>query len=357
MLSDDDVFSVEGDLYCWRDVILSAVRSGAWRDVERRARQGAACSHHAEATRGVLPSTAVDAASREFRYAHDLVTAHSMEEWLARRGLTAQEWTGYLRRDLYQRQWAAQPEDLAARYPIPDDEAATLAFVDAKCSFALETWARALAARAAAHTAVMSTSYKNGGTATAPSADTEPESLPPALPVRALGTDDSARLSAAAGRLRKVEASVAAFRTSVVTEPALRSYVSARQLDWVRFGCRIMSFPDEGMAAEAALLLREDGEGFTAVYQVAHTVPKGAHFFLDDVDDTLRDFFLGSRVGDVIGPVRRDGAYVLYQVDEKVLPVVGDPHVRCRAEAGVLAAALEQQCDRRVTWLGAEVRR
>ena len=133
----------------------------------------------------------------------------------------------------------------------------------------------------------------------------------------------------------------------------MQDYLSSRQLDWVRFDCRVMAFPDRGMAAEAALLLREDGERFTSVYQVAHTAPRAAQFFLDQIDVSVRGYFLGSRSGDLIGPVRMDDEYVLYEVEERVVPTLRDAAVRRRAEDGVLRDALDQQIERRVRWTAA----
>jgi len=96
--------------------------------------------------------------------------------------------------------------------------------------------------------------------------------------------------------------------------------------------------------------LREDGERFTGVYQVAHTEPRAAQFFLDQIADSMRDHFLGSRPGDLIGPMHVDDEFVLYQVEEKVLPTIRDDDVRRRAEDGLVSTALDQQFERHVDW-------
>jgi hypothetical protein len=348
MLPDALVFSVEGEPYCWRDVILSAVQRGDWQAAERRARQGAACARQAEATGIVVPASALDALARDFRYAHDLVTAQSMEEWLQRHELSVQDWTGYLRRDLLRARASADLDAWVARYPISDEEAARLTLIDAACSPDLEAWARALAERAAAHAFVVANA-KNAGTVPTRA----PIERAPTLddyPLSVLWPADSAKLQATALRLAKLEESLDGFRAALLTERAVQDYVTTRQLDWVRFDCRVMAFPDEGMAAEAALLMREDGEGFTGVYQVAHAEPRTAQFFLDQIADSMRDHFLGSRPGDLIGPVHVDDEYVLYQVEEKVLPTIRDADVRRRAEDGVLSRALDHQFERRVRW-------
>ena len=99
-----------------------------------------------------------------------------------------------------------------------------------------------------------------------------------------------------------------------------------------------------------ALLLRDDGEGFTSVYSAAHTLPRAESFFLDQVDAGLRGSFLGARTGDLVGPMRVHGEHVLYLIEAKTLPTAQDPEVLRRAEEGVLEQALERQTAGRVRW-------
>lgn len=344
MLADALVFSVEGEPYCWRDVILSAVQRGDWAAVERRTREGAACLQHAEATGSARPAGMLEAAGREFRYAHDLVTAQSMEEWLQHHDLTVADWTGYLRRDLQRAGVTAGLDELVARYPISDEAAVRLTLIEAMCSSALDEWASALAERAAAHAFVRASASTAVGDGNAPLEQLDTR------PLTVLWGDDPATLQAAVQRLGRLDESLNRFRATLLTERAVHDYVSSRQLDWIRFECRVMAFPNEGMAAEAALLLREDGEGFTGVYQAAHAVPRATEFFLDEIEDSVRDHFMGSRPGDLIGPVRVHDEFVLYQVEQKVLPTIRDADVRRRAEEGVLNTELDRQVERRVTW-------
>ncbi len=344
MLADGVVYSVEGETYRWRDVILSAVRRGDWHAVEARARIGAAAVRHADATGTTLPSGTLDAAAREFRYARDLVTAQSMEEWLERREIQVHEWTAYLRRELQRTRVVTDADALVSRYPVADAEAIRLTMVHAACGPDLDAWARTLARQSAARASLATVPPS---LVSAP-ADDQLHHLSP-LPASVIGHDVDA-LRASAHRLDAIEESVRVFRAATLTDRAVQDLVNGRQLDWVRFDCRVLAFPREEMAAEAALLLRDDGEGFTGVYQAAHTEPRTERFFLDQVDESLRDHFLGSRPGDLIGPVHVDAEFVLYQVEEKVLPTIRDHDVRHRAECAVLDLALDQQVERHVVW-------
>lgn len=343
MLAEEIVFSMEEEPYRWRDVILAAVRRGDWHVAEQRTREGAAATNHAETTSDPLPGDAVDEAGREFRYDRDLVTAQSMEEWLAKRDLSVTDWAGHLERQLERKRWSDQLDELVARYPLADDEAARLTLIDVTCSGELRKWAQTLAAHAAVHSRM----------APATEATLERSSITPSREVAAVAAllDLSGEeVLETTRRLEHIEDSFDRFRAAQLTDRALQDFVGQRQLDWVRFDCRMMSFPEESMAAEAAMMLREDDEGFTGVYSVAHAQPKTAKFFLDEVEGPLRERFLGARAGDLLGPVRVNDEYHLYQIEEKLLPTATDPEVRRRAEEGVLKVALARQTNDKVRW-------
>jgi hypothetical protein len=337
MLCDELVFSVDAEDYAWRDVVVAAVRWGNWTVVERRTREGHAATRHAESSGQPLQPGVLETASREYRYARELITAHSMEQWLLRHCVSAKDWTAHLRRDLNRARWPHQLDALVDQHPLSDEDAARLTLAEAILSGELEEWAKELAARVAAVQSVGRVPPTS-----------EPLDFPASI-TQALG-GGSAAIGNAARRLQQIDEAFERFRAAQITEPALNEYLTARQLDWVRFDCRTMAFPERDMAAEAALLLREDGERFTGVYTIAHTTPSASRIYYDHIDGSLRDQFLAARTGDLVGPARVNDEYVLYLIQEKVLPTVRDPEVRRRAEEGVLKHALSQQLDRRVRW-------
>ena len=131
----------------------------------------------------------------------------------------------------------------------------------------------------------------------------------------------------------------------------METFVAARQLEWIRFDCRVMAFPKEDMAAEAALLLREDGEGFTGVYPRRTPSRRRRAFCFDHHRaDAARP--IPRRAGAAIssGPMRAGDEYVLYLIEQKVLPTSRDPEIRRLAEDGVLGHVLKQQLDHHVEW-------
>lgn len=343
MLADDVVFSMEEEPYRWRDVILAAVRRGDWHAAERRTREGAAATSYAEASGDPLPSDALDEAGREFRYDRDLVTAQGMEEWLAKRNLAVNDWADHLERQLQRARFADQLDALVAHYPLPSDEAARLTLIDASCTGELRKWAQTLASHAAVHSRM--------APATEATLERSEHPTPWSLDAVAalLGLDEETVLQTTR-RLEHIEDTFERFRVAQLTDRALQDFIGQRQLDWMRFDCRVMAFPEESMAAEAALMLREDDEGFTGVYSVAHAEPRTARFFLDQVEGPLRERFLGASAGDLLGPVRQGDEYLIYEIAQKHLPNAKDPEVRQRAEEGVLKSALSRKADTSVRW-------
>jgi hypothetical protein len=349
MLFDEVVFTVEGESYRWRDVVFAAVRRGEWRAIARRVREGMACQRATEGSANALPAGVLDAAGREFRYARDLVTALSMEEWLTRWGITARDWTSYLRRAALRELFATELREMVKSHPVSDEDIAPHLMAEAICSGELERIARDLAGRAAgAAAAPEDDSSATNGNGSRPTTRVFVGSHEEAANVLNVDFADVMDLTA---RFDRLEARFSRFRLASVSDRAVHDWLSGRKLDWVRFDCRVMAFANREMASEAAAMLRDDGEGFTSVYVAAHAEPREELFFLDQMDPAIRDHFLSARAGDLVGPVRVNGEYALYLVREKILPSAHDPEVRRRAEEGVLHHALEQQLSHRVQWL------
>lgn len=341
MLADELVFSIDGVGHRWGEVIVAAWRWGEWEPVERKARHGNACVRAAQADGILLPPGMLESAGHEFRYARELVTAHSMEQWFAQTGISAKDWTGHLRRELHRTRHEPPPslDVLAEQYPLDDFGAARLAIVDAICAGDADRWAQSLAARiAAARGAAIHDGPEHN----------ESDDAPPPL-AEVIGWEAGA-WAAAVQRIRALDCAFEQFRVVQLTDHAVENYIASRQLEWIRFDCRIMAFPNADMAAEAALLLREDGEGFTGVYRAAHTEPTATRMYFNDIEPALRDHFLGVQAGDLVGPMRSGDEHVLYLIEDKTLPTPRDPEIRRLAEDGVLGLALKQHLDHHVEW-------
>jgi hypothetical protein len=89
------------------------------------------------------------------------------------------------------------------------------------------------------------------------------------------------------------------------------------------------------MAAEAALRVREDGDTLAGVARDVGCPHEAWSGFLETADAGLRGRLLGAREGELLGPLREDGGFVLLHVLSRRAPESGDAAVRAHAEERV----------------------
>ena len=331
------VFSVDGEEYRWEDVLLAAHAWGRWAKLESRAAEGVACARRVEVEGDPLSADDVSSGATAFRYERDLLSGDEMETWLERWGLDLDRWMAFVRRSLLREHWSADLEETVSRFHAPAGEVREAVWVDAICSGALAGYSRALAARAAAHSAL------DG-------------SVGPDLE-QAPGTDTGAELGVPPERAResrtrtaRLDGSFRRFREQAVTPGALERLVSAREMDWLLVKCRSLALADEGMAREAALCVRDDGMSLEAVAAQAGAAVDDVGVYLADIGPPLQDMLVSAGEGELLGPVPTDEGFLLVALEAKTRPSVADPAVRQRAEREVMKRAVEQEVINRVRW-------
>ena len=223
---------------------------------------------------------------------------------------------GYIRRTVLRQRWADDLPDLMAEHPVDVADLEEAMRVDLLCSGTHRILAEELALEAAAAAAL----------ASPPSPSSQPDRL-------------------AALRDRAV-----LFREHAVAPETLAREVASNQMEWIRVDCQAVAFGEEGQAREAALLLREDELDIEEVAGEADVPIEDVVLYLDELDTEQHSRFLGAAVGDVIGPVKSDEAYMIYQVVAKVMPTVNDPEIVRRAREGILARVLASEVNKRVRW-------
>jgi hypothetical protein len=226
-----------------------------------------------------------------FRYARDLLAADDMRAWLVRWHVSEDEWRCYLARGL-----RLEP------------------LVEAVCSGELERLTRTLAERAAV--------WEGSGPAT--------------------------WNGAGAAQWAALEAHFAAWCEAAITPAAVERVLSAHRLDWTRVRCRLLRTPDAGVAAEAALCVREDGRDLAGVAAAAELDVADERLYLSDT--ALGPRLTGAHVGELVGPVAVGSEHVLALVTEREPPSLEDPDTRARAREAVVNRAVDTELLRRVRW-------
>ena len=259
----------------------------------------------------------VQAATKAFRYEHNLISADELAGWLSRWRLTSSEWLQSVRRSLLRAKWADEIEQVLAEHPVQVEDVAALLWIEGACSGVLERVARKLAGRAAAAAATGEL-------------DTEGEMRP--------------------GHIRALEEAFARFKRDETSDDVVEDEVERNRLEWVRIDAEVLAFAGEDVAREAALCVR-DGMTFDEVAGQAGVDPQRVRRYLEEIEPELQPHLLSATEGSLVGPVMVGERFLLLRIEAKQVPTSEDADVRRRAEQALLRRAVEREVAQRVSWL------
>lgn len=312
------MFTVNDTEFGWEEIAAAAEVWGEWQPFFEQTRQSLACLMLAAET-GQKPAGAeTREAATAFRYAHNLISADETQTWLNAWGMTVDDWMNYLRGQLLRERWANRLNEIAAASPVSDEEVAEVVKKHAVCSDKFAEWALKLAGRAAV-------AAKSGS---APSPDESPREL-----------------------IERIEAGFDAERRLAVTPTQLEAKIADHRLDWIRFDCRYVWFPEERIAREAACCVTEDGLTLDEVAYDARSVVQQWDFYLDEIEASARPHFLAARAGEWLGPMKVMEGFPLFAVVNKRMPAESDPQIRQRAEQAIINSLIEKEMNDRVRWM------
>ena len=315
VLAGRSLFTVAGRTYAWEDVLLAAELRGDLGELERQTRQGLACLHRLEVEPDALPAETFRAAATVFRYEHNLLAAEELEAWLDARGLSTADWNGYLRRSLLRERWADDLEQVAAGFPVGEDEVEASLRAEAVCSGFLRRAAERLAEDAA-------------------------------LAATDGAEDIGDRAALIATLIREADAA----RGRAPSLPEVEHEIAAHGLDWIRIEAETLELTDGEAAREAALCIRVDGRTLADVADECGLPANVLVLYLADAEPELRTALISASPGELIGPIERGAGHVLLQIHGKTEPNADDPEVERRAAAVLTARAIERELRDRVLW-------
>jgi hypothetical protein len=140
------------------------------------------------------------------------------------------------------------------------------------------------------------------------------------------------------------------FRELVVTPESIAARVRSQQAEWTRVTCRILTVATEDVAREALVSIQEDGAEMDEVAADANGKLMEGTFFMEELDQGVRDRLLPAQKGEMVGPLQVEGGHAVVSVLGKVLATPADDVIRSRAEASLLESAVAREIDSRVTW-------
>ena len=315
------MFIVNGAEFGWDEIVAAAQVWGEWRPFVEKTRQSLACLQLA-AKSGQSPAGAeTRETATAFRYAHNLISAEETQTWLSQWGMSVEDWMNCLRGRLLRERWANRLNEIAAANSVSDEEVAEVIRNYAVCDDKLIEWARKLAGRAAV-----------------------------AIGAAGSGSFDSTGLSPRK-MVERVEAGFDTRRRLAVTPNSLEACIARRRLDWIRFDCRYIWFPEERIAREAALCVAEDGLTLDEVAYDARCIVQQWSFYLDEIEADARPHFLAARAGEWLGPIKMLEGFPLFSILDKQAPATSDQRIRERAEKSIINSLIEKEMNGRVKWV------
>ena len=355
-LAGRSLFTIGNRSYVWEDLVAAACLWGDWAALEARVRDGLICLARLDDLddddEDALSEEEVETAAAEFRYARDLVAADDLEGWLEQRGLTIDGWLDFIRCSLLLTRWADDLEEIREEYEADDDEVTEAMVCEAVCSGVAGRLVERLAGRAAIHARATEEAAAAGGApddgaAAALAAEVPEDQLERFLP----------ELSPQARRERvtavaRLEAAWRRFAALVAAPDALRGLIASRRLEWVRVATVSVVAPDEDVAKEIVLCVKEDCRPIDEVAAEAGLSADATELWLEDVEEALRDALIGAQAGEVLGPLAWKEGHLVLTVGDKRMPSADDAAVRARAEHALLARTVEREMANRVTWHG-----
>jgi hypothetical protein len=344
------VFTVAGKDYTWRDAMIAARIRGEWDPFEADILRGISRVKRANESGDPISRAEVEAAARQFRYDHNLITAQETTSWLNEWGLGLDEWNEYFHRALLRQRW---PEELAEAAPASPESKADierLILVEGVCSGRLREWAVKLAGRAAVADRLARQSPEVFDSLDKRAAEIVASRALDVKVSRAIGETGEA-LAQKVADLARLEAAFDHFQSGLATPKAIRERIAANYLDWIRFDISMVTFADEAAASEAALCVREDGLSLAEVAEDAQRPISHEVVYLDQAEAALKGHLLGAQKEAIVGPVKRGDGFALFWLADKQMPSEEDPQIRERAEEAILKAAVNHEINNRVLWI------
>lgn len=306
------VFKAAGREYSVADILGATAWRGEFAAFSDSFARRLAAAAAAEAA-GLAPDpSAVEAATADFRYARDLVSADECERWLAQRGLTFSDLNSSVTRRL---QAGLAHEADPTETPPPDPVQLR---TEALLADEFSGWARELAWRVALAL--------------------EENCLPPAAsPSESVWAVLEQRHAAALARL---------------AEPARRKReLGAQRLALLQTELALAEFGEESAAREAFLCVREDGETLAAVAAAHGFSSRTMTAFLSDLPPEWQQALLGAAPGDVLPPEVGSSGALVVQLVRRREPSIEEQAVTERLDAVVRRHYFGELETRHIRWL------
>ena len=332
-----EAFSFGDERHDVADLVLAGIITNEWQLLTMDVARGCAL----ETARDERPSgDELNNALREFRYAHRLIAAADLIEWLIERSLQLQDLQGVL-----QRRWLRGHCHEELVEPVSGARLASCIWAESLVAGTLQRssdtliawhagsgWAAIEAAYSA--TAAMLTETRGAERITSLAIDDAASGL------GSLGVAD---ISQRVRRLMLLQAGYHRFSSHAIAANAVDTRLAQHRLDWTVVEGIELSFMLEGAARETRMHVCFDGRTLSEVAEMLGTQTVERRLEIGAAPADISAALLAARQGDLLGPWLDDGCWRVLQLLDKSEPgSAADETLRSRARQELLREMVER---------------
>lgn len=338
------LFAVDDRVYTGKEALIAAHLSGDLATLRGEVAARLSLWHQRD------PETSPDeqraeAAAEEFRHERNLLTGEDMEEWLAKREVTFDEWMDAFRRAaLSDSLTDDQSNAITNAGPVSDEEIDRHLYIDALVSGSTGRWIQTLA-RNIALAAELSGDLNEiapGEHGDEGDHDVERPAVDGGL--EGIADHEIAQMATLSRRAEQV-------RQSAISPELIEKKIESHGLDWIRFRWIAVVSNDEAVAREVVLCVREDGTSIETVARQADIEPEESEGFFCEIEESLRAHFISAHKDELIGPMQFEDSWLVIQVLDREMPSLGDPALIQRVTETILDGIIERRMNESFRWL------
>ena len=276
--------------------------------------------------------SAISSAAEAFRYEYDLITAEETEAWLANRGLTLDDFAGYLTREYYASTLQEEiiPDEI--EYPSAEAELHQLFLAALILSGELDRMTGDLIVRLAARCAGKEPS--SDATATEKQKFLHRNGIKSAQ--LASWLEQLERDSKWLDEMLAMEAAYQKHCDTLLVPEARQRELLALRLPLTRFETEMIEVESLDAAREVLFCVREDGMSMQEVATEGGYPYRRADFILEDLPVDAQHRFLSVSAGEMLKPVAHGDGFELCRILKKIEPQPDDPKVKSRIDRRLL---------------------
>ena len=331
------------------DVLAFSWFSGELRTAWQQSLDAMACRERAEELDLDPDEEALTSMSEEFRYERELLTVEEIEQWLAQRDLTEDDFNEYLLRRYWHKNASEPVKAEAVDYLEASPELQELFRVDLLLSGKFDRLANAASWRLAAWPA---------GSEADPNAESvnderqrffqrtglDEGSLPHALK----------QLNRTAGWLEDCLQMEACYRhlcDALLTNEARARTLAAMRLPLTRITIQTLILRSKDAAQEAVLCLKENRLSPEELAKECGAAWEGQEWFLGDCDGDFQQILLSAAPGEVLAPLPYEERFVVSRIEAKRDPNIADAQVRALIDRRLLEAHFSELTSKHIRWV------